>query len=432
MAITTEYVQSMATQLAQYQIQGRLSKAERNETNYNAQLKALTSLDSALKTFKSAASGLKSAGSSMLINSAKFSQEGYATATVGASAASGNYDFFVKNLASKSQIALEGLQDSDMGAGSLTLSQNGSSFSIDLSSVTSMSELAAAINDSADNTGITASLVRSNGQVNLVLSSEKTGADQAISLSATGNSALETALINSRELSEAKDAEVYLGGEGGIKLTSATNTFDSIIDGVSLTFTKAHATGETPLSIEIGQDQNATKEKAQSFVSAFNTLMTTFDTLTASGGESSSRGVLAGDSSVRAIESMLNNLIRTSFGGSSLVDFGIAADRYGKLTIDSARFEKAVAANPEGFDKLFSDKGNLLETLDKNLNLYTSSAGGVLTKRKDNLNTQLRRLDNEYDTIQKQYDSYYNRYLRQYTSLMQTMSSMEQTSGMFG
>ncbi|VXC44625.1 Flagellar hook-associated protein 2 [Pseudomonas sp. 8Z] len=431
MAIDTDYVQNMATQLAQYEVQGQLARANRNQASYQAQLNALNSLDSALKAFKSSASGLKSAGSTMLVNSAKFSEEGYASATVSSKAVSGSYDFFVEQLASKSQFALEGLQDSDLGSGSLTLGQGGESFTIDLGATATLSDLAAAINDAADNTGLKATLVRSSGQVNLVLTSEKTGADQAISLSASGNTAMQNAVSNPRELSVAKDAIVRLGGEGGIELRSTSNTFDNVIDGVSLTFTKAQQSGDTPLNVEVAQDQKATKEKAQTFVTAFNTLMSSFDTLTVSGSESSARGALAGDASVRSIEGMLNQLIRTPFGGASLTEFGISADRNGKLTIDSARFEKALAANPEGFEKLFNDKGNLLDTLDKNLAAYTSSAGGLLTDRKDNLNLQLRRVNQQFDTLQTQYDSYYNRYLRQYTGLMQTMAAMEQTSGMF-
>lgn len=431
MAIDSDYVQSMATQLAQYEIQGQLAKANRNQEAYKAQLNALSSLDTALKSFKSAASGLKLAGSSMLVNSASYSQEGYATATVGSKAVAGSYDFFVQQLASKSQLALQGLQDGDLGSGSLSIGQGSDTFSVDLGAVTTLDELAAAINGAADNSGVKATLVRSNGQVNLVLTSETTGADQAISLTASGNTAFENAVAVRQELSVAKDAIVRLGGETGIELTSSSNTFANIIDGVSLTFSKAHQTGDTPLTIEIAQDQSATKEKAQTFVSAFNALMSSFDSLTASGGESGSRGPLAGDASVRAIEGMLNQLVRTSFGGVSLTEFGIVADRGGKLTIDSARFEKAVAANPEGFEKLFTDKGNLLDTLDKNLAVYTSSAGGLLTNRKDTLNTQLRRVDQQFDNIQKQYDSYYARYLRQYTGLMQTMAAMEQTYGMF-
>jgi flagellar hook-associated protein 2 len=216
-----------------------------------------------------------------------------------------------------------------------------------------------------------------------------------------------------------------------MKLTNSSNTFEDIITGVSLTFTQVHQSGEAPLTVSIDKDQKATQDKANTFINAFNTLMSTFDTLTASGSEDSRRGALAGDSSVRSIESMLNQLIRTSFGGKSLVDFGISADRSGKLTIDSTRFEKAIAADPEGFDKLFSGKGNLLETLDKNLAVYTNSTNGVLKNRKESLNSMLKRIDEQFDTIQKQYDMYYSRYLKQYTNLMQTMATMEQTAGMF-
>ncbi|CAD5110216.1 flagellar filament capping protein FliD [Zestomonas carbonaria] len=430
MAIDSDYVKQMATQLASYEVQSAQLKAQRNQAAYKAQLNAVTALDTALKNFKSAASGLKTGGSSMLVNSATFSKEGIATATVGAKAVPGSYQFFVKQLASAHQQALNGLTDADLGSGSLTLTQDGKSFDVDMTGIATLADLAKAINDKADNTGVKAALVRSNGSVSLVLSSEKSGAANEIGLSSS-NGALQGAWDNGQLLSAAKDAEVYLGGEGGMKLTNASNTFENIIDGVSLTFSQVHQSGEQPLTVDIGQDQKATKEKAQSFITAFNALMGSFDSLTASGGESGARGALAGDSSVRSIESMLNQLIRTPFGGKTLMDYGIVADRNGKLTIDSARFEKAIASDPEGFDKLFGDKGNLLDSLDKNLAVYTSSVNGVMKNRKDSLNSMLRRVDDQFDSIQKQYDLYYGRYLKQYTSLMQTMAAMEQTYGMF-
>ncbi|MOA16497.1 Flagellar hook-associated protein 2 [compost metagenome] len=168
------------------------------------------------------------------------------------------------------------------------------------------------------------------------------------------------------------------------------------------------------------------------FVDAFNTLMGTFDTLTASGGEDgSTRGVLAGDSGVRAIEGMLNQLVRKEFGGATLINFGISADRNGKLSIDAARFEKAVAADPLGLEQLFRDKDSLLDSVDKSLSVYTSSVNGLMKNRKESLNLNLKRVDQQFDAIEKQYDNYYNRYLKQYTSMMQIMDSMSQTSGMF-
>lgn len=441
MAIDSDYVKSMATQLANYEVQSALTKANRNEANYKAKLTAITSLETALKTFSSSIKNLKGTDKSVLTNTATFSSEGYASAKVGTTAIAGNYQFFVKQLASAHQVSIEGLSDTDVDtSGTLTIGQGSKSFNIDLSSIdsdgngsNSLAEVAAAINAATDNSGVKATLVRSNGTVSLVLASEKTGLDNAISVSTSGTSggAFDTALGNRRELSAAKDAEVLLGGETGMLLTNGTNNFDNIIDGVSLNFTKAHSTGEQPLSVTVGRDDKATKDNVQNFINAINTLLGTFDSLTASGGESSSRGVLAGDASIRSVESTLNKLLRTEFGGSTLIDFGIAADRNGKLTIDAARFDKAIAANPEGLDKLFNTKDALLDSIDKNLAVYTSGTNNLMKARKESLNSMLRRVDDQFDGIQKQYDNYYARYLKQYTSMMQTMSAMEQTFGMF-
>jgi flagellar hook-associated protein 2 len=441
MAIDSDYVKSMASQLANYEVQSALTKANRNQTNYKAKLSAVTSLESALKTFSSSIKSLKGTDKSVLTNTATFSSENYATAKVGTTAIAGNYQFFVEQLASSHQVAIEGLSDTDVDtSGSLTIGQGSKSFTIDLSSIdsdgngsNSLAEVAAAINAASDNSGVKATLVRSNGTVSLVLASEKPGLENAISLSTSGigGSAFDTAIGSARELSAAKDARVRLGGESGMLLTNSSNNFDNIIDGVSLTFNKAHQAGEQPLSVTVGRDDKATKDNVQSFITAINNLLGTFDSLTASGGESSSRGVLAGDASIRSVESTLNKLLRTAYGGSTLIDFGISADRNGKLTIDAARFDKAIAANPEGLDKLFNTKDALLDSIDKNLAVYTSGTTNLMKARKESLSSMLRRVDDQFDGIQKQYDNYYARYLKQYTSMMQTMSAMEQTFGMF-
>ncbi|MCF0014811.1 flagellar filament capping protein FliD [Pseudomonas stutzeri] len=423
MAIDSDYIKQMSTQLATYEVQSSLDRLNRNESNYKTQRDALSKLRTALTTFKSAASALKTGKATMLVNSASFSQEGYATATVGSKAQPGSYQFYVEQLASKQQVAVQGLADGSL-SGTLTL--KGQDF--DLSGYATLEEAAKAINATAD-LGVQATLVRSNGQVNLVLTSAESGAANVFAVSLAGNAA-----ATATTLSEAADARIRMGGSfgaGGIELTSSSNTFDNVIDGVSLSVSKLHKDGDAALTLTVGQDQSATKAKAKSFVDAFNALMTSFDSLTASGSESSARGALAGDSSVRAIEGRLNTLLRTDFAGNSLINFGISADRNGKLTIDSARFEAAVAKDPAGFEALFTGKDNLLDSIDKTVAAYTSSANGMLKNRMDTLDLNLRRTNEQFDKLQQQYDSYYSRYLKQFTSMMQTMQSMEQTFGMF-
>ncbi|MBE7928121.1 flagellar filament capping protein FliD [Pseudomonas saudiphocaensis] len=425
MAIDSDYAKQMSTQLATYEVQSSLDRLNRNETNYKAQRDALSSLRSSLTTFKSAITKLNSSTTSMLTNSATMSQEGYATATVGTTAQAGSYDFFVERLASKQQVAVQGLEDGSLSG---TLKLDGKSFALD--GFATLADVAKAINETAE-LGVQATLVRSNGEVSLVLTSEESGAVNAFAYELNGSQ------DNVVELSKAQDAQIRLGGkfdvdDTGILLTSSSNTFDNVIDGVSLTVSKTHKEGDTPLNVNIDQDKAGTKAKAQTFVDAFNTLMSSFDSLTASGSESAKRGTLAGDSSVRSIESRLNGLLRTDFGGTSLINFGISADRNGKLAIDTKRFEAAVAANPEGFEALFTGKDNLLDSIDKTVASYTSSTNGMLKNRMDTLDMSLRRIDEQFENLQQQYDTHYARYLKQFTSMMQTMQSMEQTFGLFG
>lgn len=431
--IDSDYVQQMATQLAQYDIQASQTRLNRNKTSYNSELSAVTQLKSALSTFSSAVSGLKSSSSStsnMLVNSATFSAEGYATASVGSTAVSGSYQFFVKQLAAKDQVALQGLSDGDLGSGELTIGQGSDSFRIDMSGITSLSALTSAINGASDNTGVKATLVRSDGAVNLVLTSDESGEDQAITLSSS-NAAMQGSIDARKQLSSAQDAIVYLGGQGGIELRNASNTFDKAIDGVSLTFTKVSDPAEAPLSLDIGRDKDATSKKLQGFLDAYNTLMSSIGTLTASGSGSTTRGALAGDSAVQAIKSAVNGLIRTSFGGVNLIGYGVSADSSGKLTLDSSKLEKALAQNADGFEQLFSDKGNLIDSLSSALKTYTSSTSGLLTSRVNSLNDKLADIDDQFDDLQTRYNNSYARYLKQYTNLMQVMNSMDQTSSMF-
>ena len=99
MAINSDYAQQMALQLASYDVQAQQTSLTRRENQYNAQVKALNSLKSALSTFSTAVRGLSSGAGTektVLANKATFSEEGYATATVGSSAMEGSYTFTVE------------------------------------------------------------------------------------------------------------------------------------------------------------------------------------------------------------------------------------------------------------------------------------------------------------------------------------------------
>src|SRR5690606_9719021 len=139
-------------------------------------------------------------------------------------------------------------------------------------------------------------------------------------------------------VTKAQDVKLYLGTDetNGLELTSNSNTFDNIIEGVTLTFNQVHKEGDAPLAVDIAQDNEATKAKVQEFVDAYNALMGEIRKLTASGSEDSKRGALAGDGTVRSIKSMIDNIIRkgVTVDGQqiSLVSLGISSTCEGNLT----------------------------------------------------------------------------------------------------
>ena len=483
----SNYAYSMATQLAQYDTQYSYSRLDRNKTNYTAQQTAINSLSSALSTFQTKLSGLNSVSGSILQNKATLSSEGYATADVTSKAQAGSYQFHVAQLASKHQLAFENFNASELRQnvgddfardadgnfvfeGKFQISHAGN-IEIDLSQLKiaamdgaeppvektaeavnneALTYIAKTINDSSLNEGVRASIVTANGVKTLMISSTDSGESNKITVAASPSvpggyqqpPAL-AALLQTNELSKAQDAEVYLGANtNGIKLTNASNTFNNIIEGVSLTFSKVHKDGDAPLTLDIAQDNDGTKAKVQEFVDAYNALAGELKKLTASGSEDTQRGPLAGDGTVRSIKSMVDNLIRkgVTVDGQqiSLVSLGISNTREGTLSLDSARLEKTLASNPSALDSLFkgtggTDKGILGALLDRETGLakYTSSVNGILKNRKDSITDSLKRVEKERERVDTQYDNLYQRYLAQYTNLVTIMSQMEQTSSLY-
>ncbi|MGQ3058940.1 MAG: flagellar filament capping protein FliD, partial [Nevskia sp.] len=78
----------------------------------------------------------------------------------------------------------------------------------------------------------------------------------------------------------------------------------------------------------------------RSFVTAFNTLQGIINDLTKTDINAASRGVFASDSSVRALRTRLNDIVRQDFGGVRLSELGVSTDRQGALTFDAAKLKK--------------------------------------------------------------------------------------------
>ena len=441
-----------ATNLANSYIAGTKAILDDQTSTANATANALSSLSTAMGAFQNAISAMASVTTSVMANSATFSSA-VGTASANASAVAGTYSFYVEQLATAGQVSYGNVADSTAaGAGTLNVTlADGSSFQIDLANadtnhdnVLSAKEVAAAINIAAgNNSRVTASTLNVNGQTTLVLSSNQTGAANAVSLDVSGvnDAGLQAALGagNQKTVTAAQDAIVWIGAQGtGTKVQQASNTYN-LIDNVSMTFTKAQAVGEAPATLTVGNDMSATKANVQSFVDAYNKLNAVLNTMTQT--SDSSKGVAAGpfasDAGVAALRSRMVAAVRTlGANGQTLVAYGITAQRDGSLALDSSRLTKAVAATPTGLDSLFgrvsgTSGSGALGALNKLMDQWTNSATGQIGTRKTSVTKLQSALTDRQATLQTQYDSAYKRYLSQFTALQQLQSQMTSNSNLF-
>jgi len=445
MASTSFDPSTLASQLATAYTQNTQSLITAQTTKAQATATALSKLQSALSSFNTTLTTL-SASKSVLARTAQFDSTAYGSATASATAQPGTYSFFVEQLATTHQVAYQGLPAA--GGGSLSVSlAGGGSFTVSLAGadqdadgLLSAAETALAINGAAGNASqVCASVVSSGGVSKLVLTAGKSGADGVISLDTSNVSgALQSALSAGNVLKTGQNAVVWMGDQGsGVRLEQASNTFTSIT-GVSLNFTKAMSTGDTPVTLTVSGDDSGTAANVQKFIDAYNTLRSTLDDLTrnANGDAGSAAGAFASDASVRALKSRLGEIARMEVGGLRLANFGVSVDRNGKLALDATKLTAGLAAHPGGLDTVFGSASStapsgVFGAFDTYLEGWTNSSSGQIKHRQESVQVTQKSATTRQARLDDQYNSFYKRYLAQFTQLQTLQESMSQTGSIF-
>jgi flagellar hook-associated protein 2 len=417
-----------------------------------ATAKGLTDLGSAISNFQSSLASLTGLNKSLVARSATFSDTTIGTASASATATAGTYAFFVKQVATASQVSYAGLTDDVAISGNLVVKLGGGaggSITVDLATANtdggalSVREIAAAINAAVGNTSlVSASVVTTGGTSELVLSAKNTGAASAITLDTsaiTGASSLATANVTParvHQLALAQDAEIRLGSETGTAIIQATNSFTNVA-GVTMTFTKAQASGTPPVTLTVAPNDGGTQANVQAFIDAYNKLRRAVDTLVDPGDPSKNvaGGVFAHDGGMRALRDRLVSLVRPG-GGSSLAAYGIIAERDGTLSLKADALTRKLAADPTGLDTLIgsasaSAPSGVAGALDTFLKSWNNSVSGQILKRKQVNDSLQKTLTDRQTQLDTQYNSAYQRYLLQFTKLQTLQSQMTNNASMF-
>ncbi|RAI43750.1 flagellar filament capping protein FliD [Rhodoplanes roseus] len=358
--------------------QAKLTKADTVETKITtnqAKVSAYEQAQTLLQDLSDAADALRApTGSSASSTDVFESRTAYLTANGSVTASDavavtvedgsdiGSYDLAILQLATAHKVAsdTQSSRTTDLGYDgvfSLTV-EGGSTVTVTVDSGMTLNEIAEAINNTTDTSGVKAAVLQvSSGSYKLVLTAQDTG--KTITAAAvSGDDVLQELGITgsdgafANELQTAQDAIVELDG---IEVSRDSNEIDDLVDGV--TFHLYQTTpDDTSIAVEVGTNLSDVKTAVQTLVDAYNAyrdFAITQQTI-GSDGTVSEDAVLYGDGTLKNISTDLSAALTTMLGSKSMSTIGLSFDSDNKLELDTDVLDDALLDDLDTVKSLLS------------------------------------------------------------------------------
>ncbi|KOX64679.1 flagellar cap protein FliD [Pseudomonas psychrophila] len=383
------------------------------------QLSAVGTVKASLETYRTAIAKLNSVSSFNGLT-ASSNDEKISKVTIDDKASSGKYALNVTQLATASKITskvFEGGASASVNSSeqdqTLTISQSGDSYDVKIPAGATMQQTRDAINTQLQSKGISANVLTDANGSRLVIGSQTTGKGTDITVS--GDSELATGYDAGKA---PVNAEYTIDD---IVMESSSNKITSAISGVTLELLDTKAS-----TITVASNTDTLKTSVQSFVSAYNALLTSINTqtkVTATGdAATTTAGALTGDASMRQLVNGLRGELLQNSGTSSvgnLSQMGISTDqKTGLLTLDDTKW-KAAVATPNGaieIAKVFTGDTGLITRMTKATESYVGSSG-LLAARATDLNTKLTTLTTQQADLDRRMESMKSTLTAKYTAM---------------
>lgn len=413
-----------------------LQAIQTKQTAAQTKLSAYGKIQSAVSALQTAAQTLASADT---YGALKTSVSGGAlTASAGTDAIAGQYSVTVDQLAKAQTLVTSGQAsrtDTNGTGGTITFTMNdGTTRTLDMTGKdTSLNGLMNAINSDPD-LGISATLVNdgSSTPYRLLITTDETGTDASIAGIDSTNGTLQGMLgftqgTPAANISEdaASNAILHING---IQITSQSNTVDDAIQGVTMSLNEVDT---SPSTLSIVHDDATTTQAVQGFVSAYNSLQSTIQSLTAFDTSTNTGSTLTGDSLARSVQNQISNALNTVVPTgviNNLYQLGINIDPTdGTLTVDSDKLSQAIADHPGDVQSLLGGTGGVGSAVNS-LATNMLGTGGLFKSASDSINQTLDDLQSQYDQTSDRIDTVMNTYRQQFTALDTMVAQMNSLS----
>lgn len=412
-------VESILSQLNELERAPVIALEEKREA-LDVEVSAYGTVKSALSSFQDAVDIL---GSDQDFGAfvATSSDEEVLTATATGGDTAQSYDIEVLSLAAPHRMASEAYASADAAVdqGTLQFSSGDNQFDIVIDgSNNTLTGLRDAINDSQDNTAISASIINVDGGSRLVLTAKQAGTAGIIDVTREATLPFGDTDGGFTETSPASDASLIVHG---FTVTSSSNTISDAIEGITLNLT---GLGKSTVSSE--RDTTSLRESVDEFVTRYNSMTSTLNNL----GDTD----LQGDQLPRGIDTRMRNAFLGSVDlgngdTTTALELGFTFDRYGVLSVDETAFNQALDDGVNRYVAAFADSDNgLAGRFSELIDEYTE-AGGVIDIREDGVDTRKNNIDDQIDRLEYRLEKISARLRAQFTSMDLIVTELNNTSG---
>jgi len=451
---------------------GELSVWQGQESTFATQNGVLEGINNDLTNLQTAVAALADPIGALAAQAATSSDPGVLTATASGSAISGTHQIVVNNLATTGTLYTDPVAaganvsflSSGQTTGDIELQVGGATgtthdIQITQGSNDTLTTLASYINtqSTANNWGVTATVVSDANGSRLALQSQSSGSTGALAI--TNSTATNTTLTFD---APAGGSNASLNIDG-VPFSSTTNTVSGAIQGVTLNLVSQSQSLLDPVQLTVGADTGQITTAVNNFVSAYNTVISTINSqYVVDPTGSIPAPPLEGDLSLRSLQSSLladaGFALPGATGGTvvnsglvNLASLGINMNNDGTLTVGSTpagdvntpgqTFGQVLAANPSAVVNFFQNASatGFANAFNADLTNLTSPTQGPLnveltqnqTEQADltttinnfeaNITAETAQLTSQYEAV--------NASLQQYPLLLQEIT---QTLGTLG
>lgn len=398
-----------------------INALDKQQSSYQSRISALGALKSAISAVQTAAAALvppagRSATTHFSTYSAALSDNRLGTVTADSAAASAVGDYSIRVLQTARHARVVFAANPTITAGQLTIDAGSGAFNVAVSDGMSLAALRDAIN--AAQGGVTATLI--GGGTQLMLTRDTGGDGTQITIS--GDDVGLVAASNTT----GQNARIELDG---VEITSATNTFADIVDGVDFRLAATAAADSTATLSVTADTRTRSTDLIKAFVKAYNDYLAKVKELGFYDSATKKAGTLQGDYVLRTTQSRLQSAVFSEPAGVTgsitvLSQLGVSVSRSGTLEIDSTRLEAAISGNFADVAAFLVAFGSAMKTTTD----ATLASDGAIAGATETANDRIRSLDKRREALEYRLTQIEARYRRQFAALDSLVASMTATS----